>query len=60
MASLDKTEIGKLKIELPLRTKAFINGAFTETIAGRRFESINPATGDLICEVSHCHSEDID
>ena len=30
MTSLDKVEIGKLKDELPLRTKAFINGEFTE------------------------------
>ncbi len=60
MTDLDKTEITKLTSELPLRTRAFINGAFTEAIAGRKFESINPATGELICAVSHCQSEDID
>ena len=60
MTSLTKTEIVKLKNELPLRTQAFINGAFTDAIAAQKFESINPATGDVICAVSHCHGEDID
>ena len=60
MTSLDQAEIGRLKDQLPLRTQAFINGEFTKTVAGRRFESINPATGDLICEISHCCSEDVD
>ena len=60
MTDLDKTEITKLTSKLPLRRQAFINGAFTEAIAGRKSESINPATGELICAVSHCHGEDID
>ena len=60
MTALTRTEIDKLKSALPLRSQAFINGDFTDAAAGHKFESVNPATEELICAVSHCHAEDID
>ena len=30
----------------------FINNEFVESVSGKRFEVINPATGDLICDVA--------
>ena len=60
MTALTRAEIDKLKSALPLRSQAFINGDFTDAAAGHKFESVNPATEELICAVSHCHAEDID
>ena len=60
MTVLTRSEIDKLKSALPLRSQAFINGDFTDAAAGHKFESVNPATEELICAVSHCHAEDID
>ncbi|NNL95498.1 MAG: hypothetical protein HKO64_07730, partial [Xanthomonadales bacterium] len=34
-----------------LETRHFINGAFTDSVEGGRFESVNPATGDVLAEV---------
>ncbi|NNE06329.1 MAG: aldehyde dehydrogenase [Xanthomonadales bacterium] len=43
-----------------LETRHFINGAFTDSVEGGRFESVNPATGDVLAEVSAGTSADID
>ncbi len=41
-------------------TKAFIDGEFCAASDGATFTSINPATGDVLCEVAHCTSDDVD
>ena len=41
-------------------TKAFIEGALADASDGGTFESINPATGQLLCRVAHSTAEDVD
>ncbi len=42
------------------RSQAFIDGQYCNAASGRVFECFNPATGDLLAEVAHCHAEDVD
>lgn len=39
---------------------AVIGGELTPALSGRRRESINPATGDVLAQVAECAQEDID
>ena len=41
-------------------TQAFIDGGFRAAISGETFESVNPATGDLIANVAACGAADVD
>ena len=45
---------GNLKIE----TRPFINGKYVDPIDGQSFEKINPATGEIIANVSKCNDKD--
>src|SRR2546430_4792243 len=40
--------------------KLLIGGEWVEAADGRAFETIDPATGDPICEVAHAGAEDVD
>ncbi len=42
------------------RTDAFIEGAFTPAAADERFESVNPATGEVLGQVATCAEVDVD
>lgn len=44
----------------PVRTHAFINGEFVPSASGATFESVNPATGEVLTEISSCDAEDVD
>jgi 4-guanidinobutyraldehyde dehydrogenase/NAD-dependent aldehyde dehydrogenase len=44
---------------LEIRTKAFINGNYTEAASGQTFDSINPGTGKLLARVASGDTEDI-
>jgi len=41
----------KLKFE----GRAFINGKYVNAVDGKKFETINPATGEKICDVAKCN-----
>jgi 4-(gamma-glutamylamino)butanal dehydrogenase len=41
-------------------TQAFINGAFTDSVSGATFATLNPATGQSLAKVSACDAADID
>jgi len=43
-----------------LKTDLFIDGAFAPSASGRRFATVNPATGDTIAEVAEAGTEDLD
>lgn len=43
-----------------LETRFFIDGRFVDAIDGNRFESVNPATGEIIAEVSAANGKDVD
>ena len=51
-----KTIASKLKFE----GRAFINGKYVEAIDGNKFKTINPATGEVLCEVAKCNAKDVD
>ena len=40
--------------------RAFINGKYVDAIDGKKFETINPATGDVLCSVAQCNVKDVD
>jgi len=44
---------------LEIRTKAFINGNYTDAASGQTFDSINPGTGKLLARVASGDTEDI-
>ena len=44
----------------PVRTQAFIDGAFVPAASGETFESLNPATGESLAQISACSAEDVD
>ncbi len=43
-----------------LRTGLFINGEYVDAADGGRFESINPATGDVVGEFAEAREKDVD
>lgn len=51
-----KTKAGKLIF----RNQCYINGTFIDTADGERFETINPATGDVLTDVARGTVGDID
>jgi 4-(gamma-glutamylamino)butanal dehydrogenase len=50
----------QLAAEIKPRTEIFINGTFRAATSGATFDSVNPATGDLIAPVSSAGSADVD
>ena len=57
MSSGNKYKIiaNKLKFE----GRAFINGKYVNAIDGKKFETINPATGKKLCAVAKCNHKDV-
>ena len=41
-------------------TKLLINNEWVESVSGKRFETINPATGEVICNVAEADAADVD
>ncbi|MDN5874504.1 MAG: aldehyde dehydrogenase [Sinobacteraceae bacterium] len=41
-------------------TRPFIDGAFTDSRSGQRFETRNPATGEVLAQVQACNAQDVD
>lgn len=33
-------------------TKLFINNEFVDALSGKKFKTVNPSTGEVICEVA--------
>ena len=44
---------------LSFRGQAFIDGKFVDAASGKTFDSINPATGNVLTAVAECDEEDI-
>ncbi|MEO1681063.1 MAG: aldehyde dehydrogenase [Pseudomonadota bacterium] len=45
---------------LTLPNQAFIDGSFRPARSGETFDTVNPATGDLLTKVAACGAEDVD
>ncbi|NEN99800.1 MAG: aldehyde dehydrogenase family protein, partial [Moorea sp. SIO3I7] len=41
-------------------TQLLINNEWVESVSGKRFETINPATGEVICDVAEADAPDVD
>ncbi|MEA3211904.1 MAG: aldehyde dehydrogenase [Chthoniobacter sp.] len=59
IATLDSELLGKPSAEVP-QTKMLIDGEWVEAVSGRTFETINPATGEVITRVVEGGKEDVD
>ena len=44
---------------LEFETRAFINGNFVDAASGKTFDSINPASGEVITSLAACDAEDV-
>ncbi|AFY58088.1 NAD-dependent aldehyde dehydrogenase [Rivularia sp. PCC 7116] len=42
------------------QTKLLINNEWVESVSGKRFETINPTTGEVICDVAEADAADVD
>ena len=43
-----------------LETRLFINNEFVNSVSGRTFDSVNPATEEVICAVHEALGADVD
>ncbi|WP_019503923.1 aldehyde dehydrogenase family protein [Pleurocapsa sp. PCC 7319] len=41
-------------------TQLLINNKWVESVSGKRFETINPATGEVICDLAEAEARDVD
>ncbi|WP_103310908.1 MULTISPECIES: aldehyde dehydrogenase [unclassified Pseudomonas] len=57
---LTAAEYAAIAKSMSFPNTAFINGAFKPAISGNTFATVNPATGELLTEVSACAAEDVD
>ncbi len=42
------------------QTKLLINNEWVESVSGKRFETINPSTGEVICDVAEADAADVE
>ena len=54
------TKFHDLRDQLTINGQAFVDGAFCEAADGGRFETINPATDEVITSVARCGAADVD
>src|ERR1700733_5072765 len=57
MATLASSPTEK-RVAMPT-TKLLINGQWVESISGKRFATINPATGEAICDIAEADAADV-
>jgi len=58
--TLSHAEFQAIANKLKPNGKAFINGEFRDAVDGEKFETVNPATGQVLTSVAHCKSADVD
>ncbi|MEL6205516.1 MAG: aldehyde dehydrogenase, partial [Pseudomonadota bacterium] len=49
-----------IAVGLALPNQAFIDGSFRPARTGETFDTVNPATGDLLTKVAACGAQDVD
>ncbi|MBB3139717.1 aldehyde dehydrogenase [Halomonas organivorans] len=57
---LTKDAIAQQVERLEFRNLAFIDGRFVSSRSGETFETLNPATGEVLTQVAACGEEDVD
>jgi gamma-glutamyl-gamma-aminobutyraldehyde dehydrogenase len=58
--ALGKKDFHEYADKLKIETRNFIDGKFVDAKKGRKFENINPATGEAFCEVARSDAGDVD
>ncbi len=58
--TLSHAEYQALASTLKPGGQAYIDGAFCDAADGAKFETVNPATGEVLAEVAHCKAADVD
>ncbi|MBU3055791.1 aldehyde dehydrogenase [Pseudomonas indica] len=58
--ALTRSAIDQMIERLEFRNQAFIDGRFVAARSGATFETLNPATGQVLAEVAACDAEDVD
>lgn len=58
--TLSHSEYQALASTLKPGGQAYIDGAFCDAADGATFETVNPATGEVLAEVAHCKAADVD
>jgi len=59
-ATLTPDSIAQQIERLEYRNLAFIDGRFVPSRSGATFETLNPATGEVLTEIAACTAEDVD
>ena len=57
---LTRDEYAGIAAETPFPSNAWINGKYTAARSGVTFETVNPATGEVLAQVAACGQEDVD
>ncbi|SPH23353.1 Aldehyde dehydrogenase PuuC [Defluviimonas aquaemixtae] len=57
---LTTEEYKSIAAGLNLPTQAFIDGSFRPAMSGKTFDTINPATGEVLAKVAACGAKDVD
>ncbi len=60
LPDLDKAQWLSLADGLKLETRLFIDGEYVDALGGGRFETVNPATGEVLAEMAEGNAADID
>lgn len=60
MTLLTHEEYKAIAAGLSLPTQAFIDGSFRPAKSGKTFDTVNPATGQVLAKVAACGAEDVD
>ena len=60
MSLLTTEEYKAIAASLTFPTTAFIDGHFRPAIGGKTFDTLNPATGEVLAKVAACGAEDVD
>ena len=58
--TLTYTEYQAIAANICPNGQAFIDGEFCDAADGQKFETINPATGQVLASVAHCKAVDVD
>ncbi|AEY64873.1 aldehyde dehydrogenase [Clostridium sp. BNL1100] len=58
--SLSFGEVTKLKENAEIKTKAFINGKYVDSLDGETFDKVSPIDGKVIAKIASCKQADVD
>lgn len=57
---LNQDAYSAIAAKLQLPAKAYIDGQFCDALNEKRFETVNPATGEVLARIAACEAADVD